>query len=277
MVKDYKKLTNLKDILAGMHSALIAYSGGVDSTFLLKVAHDVLEDRIIAVTASSETYPSCELEAAEDMAQKLGVKHVVVHTRELFNRNFANNSPDRCYFCKKELFSKLKNIAKQYNLRFILDGSNYDDLNDWRPGMRAAREFGVRSPLQEAMFTKTDIRSLSKEMSLPTWDKPSFACLATRIPYGNKITREKLKTIAQAENFLHSLGIRQVRVRHHDTIARIEVFKEDMPLFLQEDLTNRILERFRNLGYTYVTLDLRGYRTGSMNEILKRKNGQRTD
>ncbi|HID93951.1 MAG TPA: ATP-dependent sacrificial sulfur transferase LarE [bacterium (Candidatus Stahlbacteria)] len=273
MKKVYQKLANLKDILADVHSALIAYSGGVDSTFLLKIAQDVLEDRVVAVTASSETYPSYELEAAKDMAKGLGVRHIVVHTRELANRDFANNSPDRCYFCKRELFSKLKNIAKQYNLKFVLDGSNYDDLNDHRPGMRAAQEFEVRSPLQEAMLTKADIRLLSKEMNLPTWDKPSFACLATRIPYGDKITREKLKAIDQAENFLHSLGIKQVRVRHHGTVARIEVFKDDMPLLLREDLTNKIIEKFRNLGYTYVTLDLRGYRTGSMNEILKKKNG----
>ncbi len=273
------KLENLKNILARMKSVLIAYSGGVDSTFLLKVARDVLGEKAVAVTASSLTYPSSELKIAKKIAKKIGAKHILIHTDELASEDFCQNSPERCYFCKKGLFSRVSQIAREYNLNFILDGSNYDDLNDFRPGMKAAQEFGVRSPLQEALLTKKDVRSLSKKMYLSTWDKPSLACLSSRIPYGEKITEEKIRKIGEAENFLKDLGVKQLRVRHHSSIARIEVMREDMLKLFKENLTNRIVTKFKDLGYTYVTLDLQGYRTGSMNEVLhgEKKDGKKVD
>jgi len=264
------KLQALKETLSSMKSVLVAYSGGVDSTLLLKVAKDVLGDNVVAVTATSPTYPSHEVENALKIATDLGVKLVSIETDELSDPRFSENSPERCYWCKRALFLRMTAIAKEYGLNYILDGSNYDDTKDFRPGMRAANELGVRSPLKEVGLTKDDIRSLSKSLGLPTWDKPSFACFSSRFPYGMKITEENLAKVESAEKFLRKFGISQIRVRHYNETARIEVMKDDMPRLLDEGIRREVLSYFKKLGYSYVTLDLEGYRTGSMNEVLKR-------
>ncbi len=271
MIELSGKLECVKNILSEMQSILLAYSGGVDSTFLLKVAKDVLKDKAIAVTATSEIYPLRELEEAKKNTKMLGAKHIIISTNELDDPNFVSNTLERCYYCKKKLFSKLFELAKQYGLNYMIDGSNYDDVSDFRPGMRAASEFDVKSPLKDAKLTKEEVRNLSKKMNLPAWDKPSFPCLATRFPYGSKITREKLLKVDQAEGFLAEFGIRQLRVRDHGDIARIEVLKEEMHIFLNEDISKKIVDRFRALGYTYICLDLFGYKRGSMSELWIRR------
>ena len=263
-----KKLQQLQNLLKEMKSVLIALSGGVDSTFLLKVAKDTLGDNVLAVIAQSPTYPGEEVEHARQLCQKFDVKYQVIQTEEFSDQNFVNNPKERCYFCKKELFSKLLEIAKENNIQYVLDGSNYDDKSDYRPGTVAKNELGVRSPLMELGFPKKDIRKYSKELGLPTWDKPSYACLASRIPYGTKISENILKRVGEGEEFLRSLGFKQLRVRHHDNIARIEVEEKDIPRVLDEDLRDEIFNKFKALGYIYVVLDLKGYRTGSMNEVL---------
>lgn len=261
-----EKLDSLTEILKSLGSVAIAYSGGVDSTFLSKVAFDTLGDNALAITARSETYPRSEFEEASKLAGKIGIRHKVIVSEELDIPEFSDNPVNRCYYCKKELLTKLKEIAMEQGIKHVLDGSNFDDLDDYRPGMQAVEELDVRSPLKEAELTKADIRELSKRMGLPTWDKPSFACLASRFPYGNGITREKLTAVGEAEIFLRELGIRQLRVRHHDKIARIEVAEDDMGILLQN--RKQVLNKLKELGYIYVTMDLQGYRTGSMNEVL---------
>lgn len=248
----------------------MAYSGGVDSTLLLKVAHDVLGDRAVAVIASSETYPSEEAEAAKKIACNMGARLIIIHTDELQNRDFIRNASDRCYHCKMELFGKLKQIAVQEVLNCVVHGANIDDLGDYRPGHKAAEELGIRAPLQEAGFTKSEIRELSKQIGLPTWDKPSLACLASRFPYGTPISAEILKQVDEAEKLLKNLGFRQVRVRHHGNIARIEIGPEELHRLLGNGLRQKIAERFKELGYLYVTVDIEGYRTGSMNDTLRK-------
>ena len=260
-----EKLQHLKEILSEMGSAIIAYSGGVDSTFLVKVAHEILKDKVIAVTIKSSIHPLSETNEAKKMAKKIGVKHLIIETDELSNPEFAINPPERCYFCKKTLFTKLSVLTKEYNLDYILDGSNYDDIKESRPGTRAARQFGVRSPLKEAGLTKKEIRKLSKKSGLSTWNKPAFSCLATRMPYGTLITKESLSMINKAEEFLRSLGINQVRVRHHNHLARIEILQNDIPKILKKEMRNKIVIKFKELGYHHTSVDLERYRTGSMN------------
>ncbi|MGQ9630654.1 MAG: ATP-dependent sacrificial sulfur transferase LarE [bacterium] len=263
-----EKLERLRSILKGMERVVIAYSGGVDSTFLTKVATELLGDNAIAVTATSATYPEWEFREAKDIAAQFGFNHRIINSEELEIEGFSDNPPNRCYYCKGELFGKLLEIAREEGAKYVLDGTNADDLGDFRPGRQAAEELGVRSPLMEAEMSKDDIRLLSKEMGLPTWNKPSFACLSSRFPYGEKISWEKLQKVAKAEEYLRELGIGQLRVRHHDSIARIEVLPSDFPRLCRDEVRGQILRKFKELGYAYVTLDLAGYRTGSMNEVL---------
>ena len=265
------KLQRLKSLLAEMGGMVIGYSGGVDSTLLAAVAKEVLGERSVCVLASSETYPSAEIEEAMKTAETLGLTVVRIDTDELKDEAFAANTPDRCFFCKKELFGKLIAIGHERGIKWVADGSNVDDLDDYRPGGRAAAELGVRSPLREAGFTKEDIRGLSHRMGLPTWDKPSFACLSSRIPYGTRIEPAILTRLDQAERFLKELGFRQVRVRHHGDIARIEVESGEITRLASPDIRRKVTDKFKELNYLYTTMDMNGYRTGSMNAVLGRR------
>jgi uncharacterized protein len=263
-----RKYEDLKDHLKSMGRVLVAFSGGVDSTFLLKVASDVLGDNVLAVIASSETYPEREQKEALRLAEDLKVRYKLIRTKELDDPEFRDNPPERCYFCKKELFSRLKEIAAGENIPHVCDGSNFEDTFDFRPGTKAAAELGVRSPLKEAGLDKSEIRILSKKLGLPTWDKPAMACLSSRFPYFTRIEKESLRQIDAAEEFLKSKGFTQLRVRHHDRIARIEIPPQDFPRIVEEEMRNAIVENLKKLGYLYVTIDLAGYRTGSMNEPI---------
>lgn len=262
------KRERLCALLMEMDGVVIGYSGGCDSTLLAAVAREVLGDRALCVMASSATYPPSEETEALETAERIGVPITRIHTDELQDEAFAANSPERCYFCKRELFGRLSEIARERGCRWVADGSNTNDLDDYRPGNRAASEFGVRSPLREAGLTKREIRELARRMGLPTWDKPALACLASRIPYGTRIEPGILLRLDEAESFLKGLGFRQVRVRHHGDIARVEVEAEEIPRLAEAEIRRRVAEKFRELNYLYVALDLDGYRTGSLNAVL---------
>ena len=262
------KLSKLKEIVSKLESVVVAFSGGVDSTLVAKVCYDTLRDNSMAVTARSETYPDFEFKESQKLAREIGIKHLVVDTSELAIEGFANNPPERCYFCKTELFGKLKEIAKEHGFLNVADGANLDDTQEFRPGLKASKELNVRSPLKEAGLKKEDIRKVSKLLNLPNWNKPAYACLSSRFPYGQSITEEKISMVSEAETYLRGLGLIQFRVRHHETIARIEILPEDIHILTNSPAREELTAKFKKIGFTYVTLDLEGYRSGSMNEIL---------
>jgi len=264
-----QKHQQLRERLAALPGAVVAFSGGVDSTLVLAVAHEVLGGRALAVTGRSPSVPERELNAARELAQRIGAEHQVIDTGEIDSPDYAANPVNRCYFCKTELYSHLQRIAAERGLPVILNGTNTDDLGDHRPGLTAADEARVLSPLVETGLNKQEVRALSQELGLPTWDKPAMACLASRVPYGEAVTREKLSMIEQAEDVLIGMGFRQVRVRHHGGVARIEVPRDDLPRLLDAERSRNIESRFREIGFQYVTVDILGFRSGSLNEAIR--------
>ena len=265
-----QKLAELRRIIRATGGALIAFSGGVDSTLVAAVASQELGDRALAVTAASEMYPGFMIEDATKLASSLGLRHEVIETSELAIECFSANPPDRCYFCKKELFGRLQAMAQLKGLQAVMDGANADDPRDHRPGLRAAAELGVISPLRDAGIGKEMVRAISQSLGLPTWSKPSFACFASRFPYGFAITAQRVEQVRRAEEVLRGLGLTQYRVRHHDTIARIEALADDIAKIAASEVRSKLVAEFKRIGFTYVTLDLQGFRSGSMNETLSK-------
>jgi uncharacterized protein len=263
------KMRKLKEILKSMNKVLVAFSGGVDSSFLLKMAKDSLGEKdVLAVTATSPLYPQRELELAKKIVKEIGVRHILIESNELKIGGFSDNPIHRCYLCKKGLFSELRRVAEEEGFFHIVEGSTLDDERDHRPGKMAIKELGIRSPLKEALFSKNEVREASKELGLSNWDKPSFACLASRFPYHSKITEEELRRVEEAEEFLIGLGFKQVRVRHYRDLARIELYPEEIDRLMGKSLREKVVNHFKKIGYKYVTLDLQGFRSGSMNEVL---------
>ena len=262
------KLSRLRKIISDLGSLAVGFSGGVDSSFLLAVAGEELGDRLIAVTGADASVPEREVNEAKEFCRERGIRHIICKINPLEDEEYRKNGPDRCYFCKRGIFGKIKEIARENGIEYLAEGSNMDDLGDYRPGLRAVEELSVKSPLREAGLYKSDIRLLSKAMGLPTWSKPAYACLASRFVYGEEITEEKLHMIDKAEQFLIEHGFFEERVRMHGNIARIEVPASDIPRLASDEIRSAVYEEFKKLGFLFVTLDMKGYRTGSMNATL---------